>query len=119
MRVQDAKHIKDIKGGIELKMNKNLRGQEKKYINDSQDLIRSGNFKNSFLNLNNKTEEINNEEINSKNSVNITDSSSFHVIIDNNKNSNVKLCKKKFAHNLHTENDIKNTDLDGSGDQNN
>lgn len=56
MRVEDAKHIKDIKGDIELKMNKNLRGQEKKYINDSQDLIRSGNYKNSFLNLNNKTE---------------------------------------------------------------
>jgi len=56
MRVQDAKHIKDIKEDIVLKMNKNLRGYEKKYINDSQDLMRSGNYKNSFVNLNNKTE---------------------------------------------------------------
>lgn len=30
MRVQDAKHLKDIKCDIQIKMNKNLRGYEKK-----------------------------------------------------------------------------------------
>jgi len=81
MKVKDAQHINNTKGDIEIRMNKNLRGYEKKYQNDSTDLLRSSNFKDSFRLKEKDNININNLTDFKMKSNEFTDSSSFQALI--------------------------------------